>query len=96
VQSVNLARATDAEILSFAQREQRIIITGDTDFGTLLAAGHLASPSVILTREVTTLGVGELGALLVLNLPQFAGHLESGAIVALGRRNVRVRALPLP
>ena len=41
----------DDQILPLALREDRIIVSADTDFGTLLAAAELSKPSFILFRE---------------------------------------------
>ncbi|WP_019877806.1 DUF5615 family PIN-like protein [Sporichthya polymorpha] len=96
VQSVSLDRADDAQILEYAAQERRMIISSDTDFGALLAASRSRGPSVVLTREVSTLPVGELARLLVANLPAVAEDLEAGAIVAVTASAIRVRKLPLP
>ena len=95
-QSVSLDRADDAEILEYAARERRVIISSDTDFGALLAASRSRGPSVVLTRAVSTLPVGELASLLVANLSAVAEELEAGAIVAVTASAIRVRKLPLP
>jgi predicted nuclease of predicted toxin-antitoxin system len=96
VQAVSLHDVDDIEVLEFAARERRIIITSDTDFGRLLAARRSASPSIVLTRDVSTLGAGELAKLLLANLDAVADPLEAGAIVAFTRAGVRIRKLPLP
>lgn len=61
----------------------------------LLAAERASSPSVILTREVSTLPSGDLAKVLVMNLNAFAADLEAGAIVAITPRGIRIRKLPL-
>lgn len=48
VRDYNLQSASDDEILQFAYREERIIISADTDFGTLLANIKTNKPSFIL------------------------------------------------
>jgi hypothetical protein len=37
--------------LGAAQQEGQIVVTADTDFGTLLALGRIAQPSVVLLRR---------------------------------------------
>lgn len=95
VDSLALAAAEDVEILEHARADAAVIVSADTDFGTLLAAQRAASPSVILTREVSTLPAAELAVLLLANLESVADALAAGAVVAIGRRGIRVRRLPL-
>jgi predicted nuclease of predicted toxin-antitoxin system len=45
-----LQRLPDDEILHKANREQRVVLTFDLDFGELLAAGGRMTPSVVLFR----------------------------------------------
>lgn len=95
VQAVSLHDVDDIQVLDFAARERRVIITADTDFGGLLAARRSSSPSVVLTREVSTLDAVELAKLLLANLDAVAETLEAGAIVAFTRSGIRIRKLPL-
>jgi predicted nuclease of predicted toxin-antitoxin system len=50
-----LERADDDVLLDVARDEQRIVISGDTDFGALPALTRQKSPSVILFRSVPLL-----------------------------------------
>lgn len=95
VDSLSMAQAEDIEILEYARSASLVIISSDTDFGTLLAFQRATSPSVILTREVSTLAATDLANLLLSNLKAFSAALEKGAVVAIGRRGIRVRQLPL-
>ena len=95
VDSLALAAADDIEILEHARADAAVIVSADTDFGTLLAAQRAALPSVILTREVSTMPAAELALLLLANLESVADALGAGAVVAIGRRGIRVRRLPL-
>lgn len=95
VDDVGLPAAPDVEILAFARAEGWIIVSSDTDFGTLLAAQRATSPSVILTREVSTLPAKQLADLVITNLPVIADDLAAGAMVAIGKHAIRIRRLPL-
>ena len=44
VRDVGLADASDEVIFDFATHEDRIIVSADTDFGTLLAMQSMAKP----------------------------------------------------
>ncbi|HEV7401033.1 MAG TPA: DUF5615 family PIN-like protein [Solirubrobacterales bacterium] len=96
VADIELLTATDPVILRAAAKEERILLTADSDFGALLALGSLASPSVLLLRSADHLRPAEQAELIAANLPQIAEDLEKGAIVSLTRDRLRVRELPIP
>lgn len=95
VADIGLLTATDPTILRAAAKEERILLTADSDFGALLALGSLASPSVLLLRSADHLRPSEQAELIGANLPQIAEDLEKGAIVSLARDRLRVRELPI-
>jgi predicted nuclease of predicted toxin-antitoxin system len=95
VDQFSLGAAEDVAILDFARSGKWVVVTSDTDFGTLLAAQRATAPSVILTREVSTLPVDDLARLLIVNLSAFDEALMTGAVVAISPRGIRVRRLPL-
>lgn len=51
VRSYDLQAASDDEIFERAAVEERILVSGDTDFGYILAARSATRPSVILLRR---------------------------------------------
>ena len=53
VRDLGLAAADDETIFEHADRDQRVIVSADTDFGTILAMRNAASPSVIPFRGAT-------------------------------------------
>ena len=89
-----MMKARDPEILELARIEDRIVITQDTDFGTLLALSRAAAPSVILLRLADGRPATHL-RLLLNHIPGIANDLTAGAIVVFGSRTIRVRRLPL-
>lgn len=95
VRACGLADADDVVIFERAAREQRLIISADTDFGTILARRRSAVPSVILFRGATPRAPQGQAALLLANLGAVAAMLESGAVVAVEPGRIRVRSLPI-
>jgi predicted nuclease of predicted toxin-antitoxin system len=89
-----LERMPDNEIMIKAKQENRVVLTMDLDFGFLLAVSKEKVPSVIIfrlsneTSEVVNNRLKEV-------LSRFAKDLESGAILSVGDRNIRVRRLPI-
>jgi predicted nuclease of predicted toxin-antitoxin system len=72
-----------------------VVVTADTDFGTLLARSGRPRPSVILVRELLGLSVDAQGRMIAANLEQIRPALTVGAVVVLGLDDIRVRPLPI-
>ena len=95
VQDIGLAAATDDVIFDRAADECRVVISADTDFGTLLAVRQETQPSVVLFRGTTPRRPADQVLLLMANLPQVDADLLAGAIVIIEPSRVRVRSLPI-
>lgn len=91
---VGMAAATDDELLLFARREGRVIVTLDADFHAALALSNAATPSVVRLR-IEGLRAQPLAALLRTVLTICDADLRAGAMVSVETASVRVRALPL-
>jgi predicted nuclease of predicted toxin-antitoxin system len=87
--------ASDGAIFDHAAEQGRVIISADTDFGTLLATRKQTKPSVILFRHGSQHRPADQAALLRANLPQLEPALQVGSIVVIAPDRIRVRALPL-
>jgi predicted nuclease of predicted toxin-antitoxin system len=95
VRDIGLRQATDAEILSRAKRERRVVISADTDFGELLANTGDHTPSVLLLRRHDRRRVHAVAALILANLDTIIDDLDAGAIVVFDQDRVRIRRLPI-
>jgi len=95
VRDLAMQAASDEEIFDRARAEQRVVVSADTDFGTLLAARKQTSPSVILFRHGSPHRPTDQSALLENNLPQLTQALHDGSIVVIEPDRIRIRALPL-
>ena len=95
VRSIGLQHAEDDVIFDRAALEQRIVVSADADFGTLLALRSSRQPSVIQFRGEGSRRPDALARTLLANLPQLVDSLEDGCIVTLEPARVRVRLLPI-
>ncbi|HZV25811.1 MAG TPA: DUF5615 family PIN-like protein [Acidothermaceae bacterium] len=95
VADLGMSRATDLEILEVADREDRVVVSADTDFGTLLAMGNRRRPSVLLLRLASPRRTEQLTAVLQLNLPAVVDALDAGSVVVVEDARIRIRSLPM-
>jgi len=100
VRDYGLQAAKDEKIFHVALQEERIILSADTDFGTLLARWQMKHPSVILFRKGIERRPNLQIQLLLNHLAQIEADLRAGSIVVFERDQVgsireRVRRLPI-
>jgi predicted nuclease of predicted toxin-antitoxin system len=95
VRALNLQHAQDIEIFERAAADGRVVVSADTDFGTLLATRSARKPSVIQFRGPGSRRPDGLARTLLSNLPQLPEALENGSIVTVEPSRIRVRALPI-
>ncbi|CAN5817040.1 hypothetical protein BH23ACT8_BH23ACT8_19140 [soil metagenome] len=94
VRLVGMQGAADEEVMAFAVAEGRVLITTDTDFGTLLALSGDARPSVVLLRGIAD-SLEERHAAIVRALERIEDELLSGAVALVEPNRVRLRSLPI-
>jgi len=91
---IGLSRASDQEILAYARLEKMVIITLDADFHAILAVQNAKSPSVVRIRYEGIKGQ-ELANLIETIWPKIQIQLESGAMVTVTRKSIRIRKIPI-
>ena len=86
--------ASDQDILSFARREGRVVVTQDLDFSALLALGGHKDPSLI-TLRLTVSDPETVARRLLEILPRFEPVLREGCVIVVEDTTVRARKLPI-
>lgn len=94
VRDLGLAGAEDETVFDLAADEQRVVVSADTDFGTILATREAKYPSVILFRRGTQRRPRRQVALLLANFDRMQEALESGSLVVIEEGRIRIRRLP--
>lgn len=87
--------ASDADVFQVALADNRVVVSEDTDFGTLLALRDAAKPSVVLFRRIQDRSAANLLSLLLTNLAAVTRDLDAGAVVVIENARIRIRRLPL-
>lgn len=95
VKSIGLRDASDDVILDHALKDNRIILSVDTDFGKLVSTMMLPAPSVILFRRDSTNSPPKQVQLLRANLPAIERQLAEGALATFTGYSIRIRSLPI-
>lgn len=96
VRDIGLQDANDEVIFKKAFRDNRIIISADTDFGWLLSKWEYNKPSVILFRKGVDRDPLKQIELLKNNLSgRVEEALKTGSIIIFETEKIRLRELPI-
>jgi predicted nuclease of predicted toxin-antitoxin system len=94
VGELGMAKATDQQIIDFAREQGSVVITLDADFHSLLAVSEEQSPSVVRIR-IEHLKGPDVAQIIEQVLAHAESDLESGALVTVNEKSIRVHQLPI-
>lgn len=94
VAEIGMAQAEDRDILAYAHANQCVVVTLDADFSTLLAMSGASGPSTVRMRMQGLKGEA-LASWLMTIVGRFESELNSGVILTIDEKRVRLRRLPI-
>lgn len=91
---LNLNELPDNDIIELAKSQQRIILTCDNDFGTLMAFNKLHLPCVILFRLNDFTPKNVFNKLSTILKETSENLFQNGVFITVKEENYRIRRLP--
>jgi predicted nuclease of predicted toxin-antitoxin system len=95
VRHYGMQAESDRAVFDRAESEDRILVSADTDFGTLLATRRSTRPSLVLMHRIQERHPKQQAQLLISLLAQFASDLAAGCVLVIEESRIRIRTLPL-
>ena len=87
--------ASDEDILKRALREERVVVSADTDFGVILATQGASHPLFVLFRDPNLLLAQDYADMLIPAMSTLAPELTAGCVAVFRNGRLRVRKSPL-
>jgi predicted nuclease of predicted toxin-antitoxin system len=91
---IGKGNAEDEEIFRWASDNDHILFTQDLDFPQILFTSQKGKPSVVLLRIQDELDAVQRERVCAA-MRQAAANLQTGAILVIDERHIRLRALPI-
>ena len=95
VRELGVHAAVDADVFEAAPRENRVLVSADTDFGALLAVREKAKPSFVLFRKNQGVRPKAIAQQLAMICRKYEGELERGCVLTIAEERIRIRNLPI-
>ena len=95
VRDLGMQASTDVEIFELARSDDRVLVSADTDFGTLLALRQPAKPSVVIFRRISGRRPEAQARLLLDCLPDIRESLDLGSVVVIEETRLGIKLLSI-
>lgn len=86
--------APDHDIVAWAAANERVVVTQDLGFGSIVALSGATLPSII-TLRLSDSRVETVNRVLETVLPRLERSVTTGAVITVGDERVRIRQLPV-
>ena len=95
VREIGMQAAVDPEVFAVAMRDDRVLVSADTDFGALLAVRQEAKPSFILFRKSQGVRPKVIADQIDTICREYERELQLGCVLTITEERIRIRSLPI-